>query len=240
MKDHQLVLLLLGSPLVLCGVVAAWLGARRARIARAIEETRTSPVARLTEGALAEVVGKARPIPELVLPLRGPQSQRPCLYYEYLEERGKHELVGRDGEVRAETLPGISEPRRRRAGERRRERWETVRDERRGNPLFVEDATGRVTVDVTQAQTYLKSTEGGGDRSHWEESLIVEGDELYVLGTVQGGALVKGRHGVLVVSSQGQLGAFKEFEARARQAYVVAAIATAVGLLVVASALLRR
>ena len=162
---------------LLCGVAARQSMRKQKRLA----DTETSRIGRLRAG-FAEVKGRARPARELVV---SPLSKTRCVYFRFhVEEhvqRGKHSY------------------------------WRTVIDDKRDAGVMVDDGSGAAAVRLDEAELLLKPdihaksgtfndaspeleatmAEYGKSTKGWifnksmrySETLLCEGDELYVIGT---------------------------------------------------------
>ncbi|MBI3182937.1 MAG: hypothetical protein HYZ28_12440 [Myxococcales bacterium] len=178
---------LVGGLVVAAVALAVFLwGRSNAHRHRRMAETRTSQVSSLMPG-FAEVKGRASPAG---LPLESPLSKTPCIYYRFQVE--EHRRRGK------------------------RSYWRTVIDDRREAGLVVFDGTGRVAVRLSEAELHLApdaharsgvfndapteleatlSERYGRSSVGWvfnktmryTETLLREGEEIYVLGTVGSG-----------------------------------------------------
>jgi len=148
-----------------------WAGFHYLRLQRRIANTPTSKIRSLAMG-LVELHGIARRRYALVSPL----SQMPCVYYRLR----KYRLENRNN----------------------RRQWRLTSDTDSGHvPFFLEDTTGRVTVDPLEARVrathrqegypgesgsiLFGSGYGGSASEKWVEHSIPEGRPLYVLGTAE-------------------------------------------------------
>lgn len=189
---------------------------RRLRLRAIVRDTPTRTVAELEPG-LAAVEGRAVSSEALTSPLR----RVTCLAYRTrVERRQKHSR--RDQEWVD---------------------WTTIHHEERRAALSIEDATGRVAVELGEADLGLGPPVGGelpasgrepdegtpaegalrlarGDRRlglRWEEACLEEGERLFVLGTWRGGSLGPTDLVPVIASKLGRDDAVRECTYRVRR-----------------------
>jgi hypothetical protein len=134
----------------------AWLGFRRVKLKRTIENLATTRTAGVAYG-LVELKGNAA-VEEGSAALTGPLSERPCVWYRYLVEE--------------------------RRGSGKNRRWVTIEDRRVDRPFRVVDSEGSIPLDPKDAEAIVtcRRQRRDGD-TRYTEHWIEPGTPLYVLGS---------------------------------------------------------
>lgn len=143
---------------LLLATLFAWLGFRRIRLKRTIENLPTSRSAGVAYG-LAELLGSAE-FAEQDAPLKGPLSGRDCTWYHYVVKE--------------------------RRGSGKNARWVTIEDQRVDRRFWLQDREGRIPIDPSKAEMMVtccdKKRQG---RMLYIEHRIDPGTEIYVLGSAE-------------------------------------------------------
>jgi hypothetical protein len=174
-----LYLFLLDALLLLGVVVSLFLMRRSLRFFTLIHQTPTSKISDIHSGFVevsGRVVARGK---ALVTPI----THRPCVYYVYLREFLKTCEVSDSRGTRTETW------------------WEPIRDIAENGDWAIEDGTGSVQIALDEADLMLSPaktlravetiapdpliTQTHPKQRRHTETVIQEGDELYVLGTVK-------------------------------------------------------
>lgn len=142
--------------MLLLATLLAWLGFRRIRLKRTIENLPTSRSAGVAYG-LTELLGLAR-LDKGEQALSGPVSGLDCVWFHYLVQE--------------------------RRGSGKNARWVTIENRRTDRRFWLEDSEGRIPVDPDKAETMVSrcSTRRQG-RMRYSEHRIEPGMEVYVLGS---------------------------------------------------------
>jgi len=143
---------------LLLATLMAWLGFRRIRLKRTIENLPTSLSAGVAYG-LTELVGAAR-YEKDDPPLKGPLSGRDCTWFHYVVKE--------------------------RRGSGKNAKWVTIENRRTDRRFWLEDREGRIPVDPGNAEMMVSccDTKRQG-RMLYSEHRIDPGTELYVLGSAE-------------------------------------------------------
>lgn len=148
----------IGMPALLLGTagagLATWLGIGKIALKRMIENVPTSPASGVVYG-LTELQGQVERYQD-GCELTAPYSRRACLYFRHkIEER---QGSGKDAH------------------------WETLSDDSARLPFFCVDSTGRMLVDSSQADLFLRPQVAREGRLRHTEWLICPGERIYILG----------------------------------------------------------
>ena len=145
--------------LIVSGILTVLLGmwaVKSVRWKRMMENLPTSRIKGVMPG-LSEIKGLIE-LKDQDEALISPLKSLPCVYYHYV----------------------VKEKR----GSGKKSRWVTITDDRRSLDFFCEDDTGRLLVDLDEAEVICKrrfsKREG---RRRYEESIIGTGDTIYAIGT---------------------------------------------------------
>ncbi len=143
---------------LLLATLFAWLGFRRIRLKRTIENLPTSRTAGVAYG-LAELLGSAEFGPGDA-PLKGPLTGRDCTWYHYVVKE--------------------------RRGSGKRARWVTIEDVRLDRRFWLQDSEGRIPVDPDKAEMMVACCDNKREgRRRYTEHRIEPGTKLYVLGSAE-------------------------------------------------------
>lgn len=235
------------SPVLIAGLIALGLtgilvalAVRAARRARRIAETPTSRIKDLVPG-FREVKGRVGARSPL---LTSPLSERRCVYYRFVVEE-KHSHAGPHG--------GGSH-------------WKTVVEVAESVLCVVDDGTGEVEVELARAELklatdahdrsgflndapanlertlnerYGRSSRGWvfNKEMRYTETVLAEGDQLYVIGTVSkslgGGARFTKGDDIFVVSDMGEQALGSHYRNSAILFYALSALSVAGGAIAV-------
>ncbi|MBI4616654.1 MAG: hypothetical protein HY720_23790 [Planctomycetes bacterium] len=182
------ILVVIGTAFAGGGVLLGFLSRGYRTKVRRIEETPTSEIRNVRPG-LAEIRGRIKAGGE---PLASPLSGKPCVYYDFKVEELHRRRSGRRG--------GSST------------QWRTVVRDRQTAPFWVDDGTGQAEVEIEKAdlilaadaharsgflqdappelegmlrERYGRSSQGliFNKTMRYSETILEEGDDLFVLGT---------------------------------------------------------
>ncbi|MDX1695844.1 MAG: GIDE domain-containing protein, partial [Ketobacteraceae bacterium] len=137
-------------------LVLGWWAVKSVRWKRMMENLPTAKIKGIMPG-LTEIKGLVELQPGMS-PLVSPMKSLPCVYYHYV----------------------VKEKR----GSGKKSRWVTITDEQRSLDFFCEDETGKLLVDLDEAEVICKrrfSRRQG--RRRYRESIIGTGDAVYAIGT---------------------------------------------------------
>jgi hypothetical protein len=143
---------------LLLATLFAWLGFRRIRLKRTIENLATSRSAGVAYG-LAELLGNAEFGPQDE-PLKGPLTGRDCTWYHYVVKE--------------------------RRGSGKNARWVTIQDVRVDRRFWLQDSEGRIPIDPNKAEMMVACCDSKRQgRLRYSEHRIEPGTEVYVLGSAE-------------------------------------------------------
>lgn len=234
--------LVIGLVFGIIAVVAILYGKGQERRAKRIEETPTSPVGSLAPG-FAEIKGKIVAAGDL---LDSPMTRKACVYYDFHVEEQRTRHVGTGKHRRTEHY------------------WATVVRDKQVRPFVVDDGTGSAEIDIARAellldqdararsgflqdappdleatlnQRYGRSAQGiiFNRAMRYSETVLEQGDELYVLGTAVAEEgrpcrFVKGND-VFIVSDRGEQAVVASYRSSARAGKIGGVVAGFMGVM---------
>jgi uncharacterized protein YegL len=219
-----------------CAVVAGYYARKAGAIAKLIGDLPTTPIGRIKPG-LVEVKGRLR---KLTQELESPYAQKSCLYYRFkvIETGKKHSSIRIDDRRSAQCLVKDETG----SCELNLARAEVVADAQRSGQTSGFFNTVEPALEQALRQTYGRTTKGliFDKNLRYEETVLVEGDLVYILGWAQrakdGKVRITKRGGTFIVSDKSEQKLLSRYGMRAALLYVgsVASVVMAIGILVLA------